>query len=164
MAAKFGILVQNLFIIVMLSRLIVYLLTKLSLLFGKEEYLFNKAIMNEMSRIMIICLFVSTAVHFILIKGVFLYDDRLVIARYTFSLTNWKPRIVINYNDIEKVNVNYFDIHFTKRRFSMLVLCGDESYNVELTLKNGKTYYFSIEDQEEFCENLNHLMEKYNNK
>ncbi len=124
----------------------------------------NNNLISEITRIVLNCSFLSTAVYIVLRKGAFLYDDRLVIARYTFSLTNWKPRIVINYNDIEKVNVNYFDIHFTKRRFSMLVLCGDESYNVELTLKNGKTYYFSIEDQEEFCENLNRLMEKYNNK
>lgn len=28
----------------------------------------------------------------------------------------------------------------------------------ELTLKNGKKYFFSIENQEEFCENLNSLI------
>ena len=40
-----------------------------------------------------------------------------------------------------------------------MTLGGDRAYNVELTLKNGKKYYFSIEDQEEFCENLSQLLE-----
>lgn len=40
----------------------------------------------------------------------------------------------------------------------MVVPCGDESYNVELTLKNGKKYFFSIENQEEFCDNLTELI------
>ena len=29
---------------------------------------------------------------------------------------------------------------------------------------NGKIYYFSIEDQEEFCENLNKLIENSKNR
>ncbi len=40
-----------------------------------------------------------------------------------------------------------------------MTLGGDRAYNVELTLKNGKKYYFSIEDKEEFCENLSQLLE-----
>ena len=43
-----------------------------------------------------------------------------------------------------------------------MTLGGDRAYNVELTLKNGKKYYFSIEDQEEFCENLSQLIESKN--
>lgn len=164
MAAKFAVLAQNLTIVIVAVRFIIFFLAKISVLIGMEEYFLNKNVLNEMSRIILICWLLPTAIYFILIKGVFLYDNRLVIARYTISLTNWNPRIVINYDDIEKVNVNYFDLHYTKRRFSMLVLGGDESYNIELTLKNGKQYYFSIEDQEEFCENLNLLMEKYKNK
>lgn len=99
-------------------------------------------------------------IYCVLKKGVFLYQNHLVIARYTITLRNWKNRISIDYNDIESVIVNYSDLRFTKYHGSLLVPFGDDTYNVELTLKNGKKYFFSIENQEEFCDNLNSLFLK----
>lgn len=146
---------QNFFLIWALSLLLFFLLGKLSIFIGLENYLINDTVWGILQKIILTCSILWAAVYCIFRKGVYLYDDHLVIARYTFTLTNWKNRITVNYDEIESVNINYSDLHFTKYRFSMLVLCGDEAYNVELTLKTGKKYYFSIEDQVEFCENLN---------
>ena len=96
----------------------------------------------------------------VFIVGYYLFAKIIAWFGVDDSITNinWNPYIVIKYSDIASVNINYSDLHFTKYRFSFVTLCGDESYNVELTLKNGKKYFFSIYNQEEFCENLNSLM------
>lgn len=75
-------------------------------------------------------------------------------------MRNWRNRISVSYDDIESVKLNYSDLRFTKYHGSLLVPFGDDTYNVELVLKNGKRYFFSIENQEEFCEMLNSLLEK----
>lgn len=87
-----------------------------------------------------------------------------MIARYTITPFNWKWWMKINYSDIEKVNVNYFNLNYADYHYRMLNSGGDRNYNIELTLKNGKIFYFSIEDQEEFCENLNKLIENSKNR
>lgn len=87
-----------------------------------------------------------------------------MIARYTITPFNWKWWMKINYSDIEKVNINYFNLNYADYHYRMLNSGGDRNYNIELTLKNGKIYYFSIEDQEEFCENLNQLIENSKNR
>lgn len=132
-----------------------YLFAKITAWFGVDDSIINNSVFRE---VMIYSAFAVSLVYCFLKKGVFLYNDKLVIARYTITNINWNPYIVIKYSDIASVNVNYSDLHFTKYRFSFVTLCGDESYNVELTLKNGKKYFFSIYNQEEFCENLNSLM------
>lgn len=151
---------QNFFLTWVIFFIIFFLIGKLMILFGLENYVINDFAIGIFQKITFICSTIWVVVYFVLKKGVFLYEDRLVIARYTITLTNWKNRIIIDYNDIESVNINFRDLHFTKHRFSLLVLCGDEANNIELTLKSGKKYYFSIENQEEFCDNLNLLLEK----
>ncbi|MCH5320332.1 MAG: hypothetical protein J1E36_01115 [Eubacterium sp.] len=155
---------QNFFITIALFLLVYYLLGRLSILIGVDNYFINETVFGIVRRIMFICAFLSVAFYCVLKKGVFLNDDSLVIARYTITPINWKPRITISYDEIEQVNVNYTDLHFTKYRFLLVVLCGDEAYNVELTLKNGKKYFFSIENQEKFCQNLNFLIENTKNR
>lgn len=154
---------RNFFILVALSFLSYFLIGKFAALIGIEDYLINDTVWNILRKIILICSALWSIIYCVLKKGVFLYDNHLVIARYTITLTNWKNRISINYDDIESVNVNYTDLHFTKYRFLQIVPGGDESYNIELTLKNGKKYFFSIEDQEEFCQNLNLLIDKSKN-
>lgn len=95
-------------------------------------------------------------------KGVFLYKKRLIIARHTVTLRNWKSIIFVKYDAIENVNINFKDLRFTKYHGSLLVPCGDEVCNIELTLKNGKKYFFSTEYQDDFCKHLKLLIDKYN--
>lgn len=154
---------QNFFLTWVISFIIFFFIGKLMILFGFEDYIVDDYVIGIFQKIVFACSILWVMVYFIFKKGVFLCENRLVIARYTITLTNWKNRIIIDYDDIESVNINFRDLHFTKYRFSSLVLCGDEANNIELTLKNGKKYFFSIEDQEEFCDNLNLLLEKRKN-
>ncbi|MDE6155867.1 MAG: hypothetical protein K2F67_05450 [Eubacterium sp.] len=161
--AKFVGPFQNFFLTWVIFFIIYFLISKLFILIGLKDYVINDSMLGNFQKITFICSVLWVAIYLLFRKGVFLQENRLVIARYTFTLTNWRNRIIVNYDDIESVNVNFRDLHFTKYRFSFVVPCGDEAYNVELTLKNGKKYFFSIEDQEEFCDNLNLLLEKRKN-
>lgn len=155
---------QNFCLTIALFLLSYYLLGRLTVLIGIEDYFLNETVWGVIRKIMFIGAFLLAGVYCVLRKGVFLYDDRLVIARYTITTFNWKPRITVSYDEIESVNVNYTDLHYTKYRFSQVVPAGDEAYNVEVTLRNGKKYFFSIQGQEEFCQTLNILIDKSRNK
>lgn len=148
----------------LLPRIIGFIIIRLLALIGLGQYLNNDVAINIMQKIILICSISWVVIYLIFKKGVFLYDDHLVIARYTITLRNWKNRISIHYDDIESAIVNYTDLRFTKYHGSLLVPLGDNTYNVELTLKSGKKYFFSIQDQEEFCEVLNSLIEKHRNR
>ncbi|MCH5315659.1 MAG: hypothetical protein J1E81_07080 [Eubacterium sp.] len=150
--------VQNFFITTVLILIAYFLFGKLAILIGADNYFINETVFEIVRKIVLICSFLSAASYCVLKKGAFLYDDRLVIAKYTMTPLNWKLRITISYDEIEHVNVNYIKLNFIKR-FLLLVPLGDETCNVELTLKNGKKYFFSIEYQEEFCQNLNSLIQ-----
>lgn len=153
------VLFQNFMLPLMLFMPVVTLLGKLAILIGLEDYIVSETFFLVSRRIVVMISLAWDMIYCAFPKGVFLYDDHLVIARYTVTISNWKNRIYINYYEIEKVNVNYTDLHFTKHHFSLLVPMGDYAYNVELTLKTGKKYFFSIENPEEFCENLNSILE-----
>ncbi|WP_304819182.1 hypothetical protein [uncultured Clostridium sp.] len=131
-------------------------------LIGVGQYLNNTVAINIMQKVILVFSILWTISYCIFKKGVFLYKSHLVIARYTITTRDWRNKITIDYIDIDSVNINYRDIRLTKHHGSLLVPFGDNTYNVELTLKNGKKYYFSIEDQEEFCENLSQLIESKN--
>ncbi len=136
------------------------IIVKLLAAIGIVQYFNNDFVLDLIQKILLFASFGYALSYCILRKGVFLYDTRLVIARYTFTLINYKSRISIKYEDIESVIINYIDLRFTKYRASELMPFGDDTYNIELTLKNGKKYFFSIEDQEEFVEEVSKRMEK----
>lgn len=154
--------IVNFWLPLIIFYILYFLIDKLTLLIGMENYLSNDAVFHNLLRITLICSISSVIVFCLFRKGVFLNEDNLIIARYTITPYNWKWWMKIDYCDIEKVNVNYFDLNYADYNYRMLNSGGDRNYNIELTLKNGKRYYFSIEDQEEFCENLNLLLEKNN--
>ena len=161
-ASKIAAPMQNSFMIVAIFFIAYNLIGRLCLLFN----ITNSSIKNigsVMQQPMLICAFSAAIIYCILRKGVFINTSEIVIAKYTFVPFNFKMRIHIPYNEIEKINVNYSNIHFTKYRFSFVTLCGDETYNVELTLKSGKKYFFSIENQEEFYQNVNIMIDKAKN-
>ncbi len=156
LAAKIAAPMQNFFMIIAIFFIFYNLIGRICILFNFTT-LSIKNIGNAMQPIMFICAFSAAIIYCFLRKGVFINASEIVIAKYTFVPFNFKMRIHIPYNEIEKINVNYSDIHFTKYRFSLVRLCGDEAYNVELTLKSGKKYFFSIENQEEFVENVRQM-------
>lgn len=150
---------QNFFLVWAIFFLVLFLINKIAVLIGFDN-LINDTIFVILRKIIFLLSTFWAVVYCVCRKGVYVYNNHLVVARYTVTLTNWKNRITISYDEIESVSDNFNDLHYTKHKFSMVVPCGDESYNVELTLKNGKKYFFSIEDQEEFCDNINLLIEK----
>ncbi|MCM1115463.1 MAG: hypothetical protein NC397_08210 [Clostridium sp.] len=156
--------IQNFWMLEIFCYALFFLVGKLAVVIGAEEYLFNDTVLSVLRTIVSICAISWAVMYCVFRKGVLLYEDCLVIARYTITPTNWKNRITIDYNDIAKVNVNYVDLNYIDYRFRMVVLGGDRAYNVELALKNGKRYYFSIENQEEFCDNLNSIIENRNHR
>ncbi len=50
-------------------------------------------------------------------KGCFLYDDQVVLARYTITALNWKNKIAVPYYMIENAYVQYSSIYWTKDVF-----------------------------------------------
>lgn len=141
-------------------QIVALILLRVISLIGLGQYLNNDIVISTLQKIILICSVFWLIIYCIFKKGVFLHDQYLIIARYTITLRNWKNRIVLRYDEIESVNVNYTDLRFTKYHGSLLVPFGDNTYNVELTMKNGKKYFFSVENQEEFCDNLNSLIQK----
>ncbi len=152
-------ILQNFWLPWLIFYILYVLVGKVSILIGLDNYLSDDIVLYSLQRIVLIISISSVIVFCFFRKGVFLNENHLIIARYTITPFNWKWWIKIDYSDIEKVNINYFDLSYIDYHFRMLILGGDRAYNVELTLKNGKKYYFSIEDQEEFCENLSQLLE-----
>lgn len=151
-------ILQNFWLPWLIFYILYVLVGKVSILIGLDNYLSDDIVLYSLQRIVLIISISSVIVFCFFRKGVFLNENHLIIARYTITPFNWKWWIKIDYSDIEKVNINYFDLSYIDYHFRMLILGGDRAYNVELTLKNGKKYYFSIEDQEEFCENLSQLI------
>lgn len=152
-AARIAAPMQNFFMIIAIFFVVYNLIGRLCIFFNVSS-LTIKNFGEILQEPMFICAFLSAIIYCFLPKGVFINDSEIVIAKYTFVPFNFKMRIHIPYNEIEDINVNYSNIHFTKYRFSLVTLCGDESYNVEITLKNGKKYFFSIDNQEEFVQNV----------
>lgn len=101
--------------------------------------------------ISILCGFVLMIRFWICKKGVFLYDSFMAIERYSTTLASRKMDIQINYHDIKHIYVNYQNLRSTPNYRKLLVMCGARDSYVELTLRNGKQYFFALENQEEFC-------------
>lgn len=137
---------------------VMFILARIVALMGLGQYLNNEETLNIIQKLTLTSSFLFTIIYCVLRKGVFVYERYLVIARYTITTRNWNSKITLKYDDIESVNINYNDLRFTKYHGSLLVPFGDNTYNIEITMKNGRKYFFSIENQEEFCDHLNSLI------
>lgn len=149
------------FVIVIIVPIILIVISLVFCLIGLEKQL-DDYTAQIIYKIIITFSFLCAISYYIFPKGVFLYEKRLIIARHTVTLRNWKSIIFVKYDAIENVNINFKDLRFTKYHGSLLVPCGDEVCNIELTLKNGKKYFFSTEYQDDFCKHLKSLIDKYN--
>lgn len=88
-------------------------------------------------------------------KGVVLYDDKLKILTHTFGLGGKsKPKIIINYADIISVYNSTYNLKYDRKKAKTSFLVGDFSYYTELTLRGGKQFCFSVNNQEEFVKEL----------
>lgn len=92
-------------------------------------------------------------------KGVVLYDSYLEITTQTLGFGKNKPKIIINYSDIASVFNNTYNLRFDRKKARKTFIAGDFSNYVELTLKGGKQFCFSVERQKEFVDELLYRME-----
>lgn len=129
--------------------------TGLTITFKLSEYL-NMWVYVIIFSIAVVVSIVLTIRYFVNYKGVILYDDHLEISRYTRAAGNKrKMNIDISYSDIESV-YNSKENLYSNRRLArnFLVPGGDLSDYIEITLKGGKKFLFSIENQQEFVDEI----------
>lgn len=100
---------------------------------------------------------VFVVIYFTNDKGILLCDSYFVIERYSINDFHPIPNMKIFYKDIKYVynSRETIGLHTMKAR-KALVSGGDLSYYVEIGLKGGKEIFFSIENQEDFVEELIH--------
>jgi hypothetical protein len=94
-------------------------------------------------------------------KGIVLYDSYLEIVTHTFGGAKKKPKMAINYSDIASVFNNTFNLRYDRIKARKTFIAGDFSNYVELTLKGGKQFCFSVYNQEEF---INELLSRIEDK
>lgn len=87
-------------------------------------------------------------------KGIVLYDSYIEITTQTLGFGKNKPKIKINYSEISSVYNSTFNLRYDRRKARKTFIAGDLSNYVELTLTGGKQFCFSVENQEEFLEDV----------
>lgn len=87
-------------------------------------------------------------------KGITLYDSYMEISTQTIGFGKNKPKIIIRYDDISSVFQNTYNLRYSRKKARKTFIAGDYQDYVELTLKGGKQFCFSVENQKEFIEEL----------
>lgn len=87
-------------------------------------------------------------------KGVILYDSYLEITTQTIGLGKNKPKFKINYSDIESVFNSTYNLRYDRKKARRTFLAGDLSNYIELTLRGGKQFCFSVDNQRDFIEEI----------
>lgn len=97
-------------------------------------------------------------------KGVILYDTYLEIITHSFGAAKSKPKFEIEYSEIASVFNSTFNLRYDRKKARKTFLAGDFSYYVELTLRGGRQFCFSVENQENFVEELILRVNNYREK
>ena len=87
-------------------------------------------------------------------KGVTLYDSYMEITTQNLGFGKESPKIKIKYSDIASVFNSTYNLRYDRRKARKTFIAGDLSDYVELTLKGGKQFCFSVYDQTEFLDEL----------
>lgn len=87
-------------------------------------------------------------------KGVTLYDSYMEITTQNLGFGKERPKIKIMYSDIASVFNNTYNLRYNRKKARKTFIAGDLSDYVELTLKGGKQFCFSVYDQTEFLDEL----------
>lgn len=96
-------------------------------------------------------------------KGVILYDSYLEITTQTLGIGKNKPKFKINYSDVASVFNSTYNLRYDRRKARRTFIAGDYSNYIELTLKSGKQFCFSVDNQTEFLDELLNRIELFNN-
>ena len=152
--------VDNFGIVILLSRLCLAVLGGV----GLAKILLQDPVLDYITKAVLILSAVYGLLPLVMPKGCFLYDDQVVLARYTITALNWKNKIAVPYYMIENAYVQYGSIYWTRDMLFELVPYGDFNYNVVLQLRDGKKYIFSVQDAEDCCAEIMAKVEQYANK
>lgn len=87
-------------------------------------------------------------------KGVTLYDSYMEITTQNLGFGKERPKIKIMYSDIASVFNNTYNLRYNRKKARKTFIAGDLSDYIELTLKGGKQFCFSVYDQTEFLDEL----------
>lgn len=87
-------------------------------------------------------------------KGVILYDTYLEIQTRTIGIERLNPKITINYSDIVSAYNGTFNLRYDRRKARKSFIVGDYTDYVELTLIGGKQFCFSVDNQDDFLNEL----------
>ena len=88
-------------------------------------------------------------------KGVLVGDDCIEIQRYSVTDFHFIPNIEIRYEDIVSIyNSNQRIPRGSWKAKKFLIVGGDLSNYVEIVLKGGKEFNFSVENQKEFVNDV----------
>ena len=103
--------------------------------------------------------FILVLVYSVIPKKVTLSDNHLEIATGSFFLKHKSPKIKINYSEVTGVLESTDNLKYNKFKMKNSFLAGDYSNYVEITLKGGKQFCFSVENQSQFVAELNQRRE-----
>ena len=97
-------------------------------------------------------------------KGILVGDDCIEIQRYYVTNFHFIPNIKIRYEDIVSIyNSNQRIPRGSWKAKKFLIVGGDLSNYVEIVLKGGKEFNFSVEKQEEFVNDVINRMQNVQN-
>lgn len=91
-------------------------------------------------------------------KGIILYDTYMEITTQILSTGKNKPKFVINYSDIDSVYHSTFNIRYDRRKARKSFIAGDMDDYIELTLKGGKQFCFTVDNQSDFLQEVMNRM------
>lgn len=97
-------------------------------------------------------------------KGIVLYDSYMEITTHAFGVARSKPKFEISYSDIASVFNSTFNLRYDRRKARRTFIAGDFSNYVELTLNGGKQFCFSVNNQQEFIQELIFRIDETKNK
>ena len=87
-------------------------------------------------------------------KGVILYDEHMEIITHSLGFGKSKPKIIINYVDIYSAYNSTFDLMYDRKKSTRSFIVGDHKNYIELTLFGGKQFCFSVDNQDDFYNEL----------
>lgn len=145
--------------------IITFILITIALsIIGVNEYM-NEGLWMALLFISIVLGIVMVLKYSFSFKGVILYDNSLEILTHTFGLGgSSRPKIVIKYSDITSIYNSTYNLRYDRKKAKRSFLVGDYTYYTELTIRGGKQFCFSVDNQELFVGELINRVNDYRRK
>lgn len=103
---------------------------------------------------------IMVLIYSVLPKRVTLFSNHFEIAMGGILLNKKSTKVKIKYNEIVSIYESTYNLKNDKIKMKNSFLAGDYSNYVEIILKDGKQFCFSVENQSEFVDKLNQRREQ----